>query len=118
MQCNLYLKSIILEYIWKVARYTSAAPMYFSSLDDYVDGGILANNPSDHGLTVIQNYHQRRGMPLEIACIVSIGSGTFPAKDLGNIDVHEMLGMKMLNVQPVLQRARNLMTLLSNAVSF
>ena len=106
-----------IEYIWKVARYTSAAPMYFSELDGYIDGGILANNPSDYGLTVIQNFYQRKDVRLDIACIVSIGSGIFPAKRLGSTDVHEMLlGMKMLKIQELQKRAKNLMTLLSNAV--
>lgn len=106
-----------IEYIWKVARYTSAAPMYFSELDGYIDGGILANNPSDDGLTVIQNYYQRLGERLDIAAIVSIGAGTFPAKDLGCTDVHEMLlGMRILNIQEIQKRARNLLSLLSNAV--
>ncbi len=109
---------MLVEYIWKVARYTSAAPMYFSELDGYIDGGILANNPSDYGLTVIQNFHQRKDSRLDIACIVSIGSGIFPAKPLGSTDVHEMLlGMNILNIQGIQKRAKNLMTLLSNAVS-
>lgn len=102
-----------------MARYTSAAPMYFSELDGYIDGGILANNPSDHGLTVIQNYYQRLEQRLDIAAIVSIGAGSFPADELGCTDVHEMLlGMKMLNIQAIQKRARNLMTLLSNAVRY
>ena len=31
--------------VWKVARCTSAAPMFFSEFEDHVDGGVLANNP-------------------------------------------------------------------------
>ena len=91
--------------------------MYFSELDGYIDGGILANNPGDHGLTVIQNFYQRKAQRLDIACIVSVGSGIYPSKPVGNIDVHEMLGMKMLNVQDFQKRVKNLMTVLSTAVS-
>ena len=93
--------------------------MYFSELDGYIDGGILANNPSDYGLTAIQNFYQRKGSRLEVSCVVSIGNGIFPAKQLGNTDVHEMLlGMKILNIQAIQKRAKNLMTLLSNAVRY
>jgi calcium-independent phospholipase A2 len=42
--------------VWKVARYTSAAPLFFSELDHYVDGAVLANNPCDYALTAINNY--------------------------------------------------------------
>ena len=42
------------ELVWKVAHYMSAAPIYFTECDEYVDSGILANNPSCDGLTKIQ----------------------------------------------------------------
>ena len=51
--------SILPEYtepVWKVARYTTAAPMFFTEFENYVDGGVLANNPSESGFSAIQNY--------------------------------------------------------------
>ena len=42
------------ELIWKVGRYTSAAPVYITEMDNYVDGGVLANNPAMTGITHIQ----------------------------------------------------------------
>ena len=35
--------------------------MFFKECDDYVDGGVLANNPSETGLTAIQNFHHSKG---------------------------------------------------------
>ena len=51
-----------IELVWKVARYTSAAPFYFRELDNYVDGGVRANNPCQHALRIIQMHlrSQRR----------------------------------------------------------
>ena len=48
----------LVELVWKVARYTSAAPLFFKELDNYVDGGILANNPCSVGLAAMQTLHQ------------------------------------------------------------
>ena len=48
--------SLCTDPVWKVARYTSAAPLFFSELDHYVDGAVLANNPCDYALTAINNY--------------------------------------------------------------
>ncbi len=75
---------VLLEHIWKVARYTSAAPMFFSEFENYVDGGVLANNPSDAALARIQRYYRESDQRLPIACVVSLGSGLYPAVELGN----------------------------------
>ena len=47
------------ELVWKVARYTSAGPTYFSECDDFVDGGVLANNPCTTSWVEICNYYDR-----------------------------------------------------------
>ena len=49
---------IVLELVWKVARYTSAAPLFFSEMDHYVDGAVLANNPCEYALTAINNFYR------------------------------------------------------------
>ena len=55
MHANLYFT---LELVWKVARYTSAAPLFFSEMDHYVDGAVLANNPCEYALTAINNFYR------------------------------------------------------------
>ena len=48
--------------------------MFFKECDDYVDGGVLANNPSETGLTAIQEYFHSTGLPLTIAVVVRFNS--------------------------------------------
>ena len=50
---------VYIELVWKVARYATAAPVYFSECDNYVDGGVKANDPSAFGLTEIQRFLSR-----------------------------------------------------------
>lgn len=59
--------------VWKVARYTSAAPLYFEELDNYVDGGVIANNPCDYGMAEIQRYlSEQKRWPLRMMSILLI----------------------------------------------
>ncbi|KAM0237001.1 hypothetical protein ACHAP5_009197 [Fusarium lateritium] len=60
--------------IWEVARATTAAPRYFESIKaigrKFLDGGMVANNPSLIAIREIHNLHGR--VP---ALFVSIGTG-------------------------------------------
>jgi len=54
---------------------TSAAPTYFPSYQGYIDGGLVANNPS---LCAIGRA-VKSGVPLEEIVVLSIGAGFSPA---------------------------------------
>ena len=105
--------------VWKVARYTSAAPMMFTEFENYVDGGVICNNPTDCGLTAVQNFCRLQGYKLPIAMVVSIGTGTFPAVKMGNVDAQNALyfGKQWLHPTKIIKKTQNLLSLLSNAVS-
>ena len=113
--------SLNVELVRKVARYTSAAPIYFPEVDNYVDGGILANNPSSFGLAAIQSYYRAKKQKLPISLVVSIGTGIFDDVDIGNIDATEYLYFGkhlLLAFSGLPERIKSLTTLLSNAVSY
>ena len=105
--------------MWKVARYTSASPIFFGEFENYVDGGVLANNPCDCGLTAIQNFYRLQGERLLISIVVSVGTGVYPSEKLGKVDAQEFLffGKHWFNLSKLKDRATNLISLLSNAVS-
>ena len=58
--------------LWKAARMTSAAPIYFPAVDGkYLDGGLMANNPTLDSMAEIigQNHNTEFGI------VLSVGTG-------------------------------------------
>ena len=106
------------EEIWKVARYTSAGPTMFKEMDNYVDGGVLAQNPSLYGISRIEEYYQAKGQKLPVSLVVSMGSGVPPDVELGNVDAQDFLSFGLHWFSGELsKKIGNLGTLLGNAVS-
>lgn len=66
-------KSYEEQKVWEAARATSAAPTYFSSFENYIDGGLSANNPT---LDLLTEFHKQNRHPKKsIGVVVSIGTG-------------------------------------------
>lgn len=45
------------QLIWRAARATGAAPSYFRASGRFLDGGLVANNPTLDALTEIHEYN-------------------------------------------------------------
>jgi patatin-like phospholipase/acyl hydrolase len=64
------------ELIYKVAMYTSAAPTYFPSVDGYIDGGVIANNPSMAAIAQVLDKRSEDPRPtLNDIILLSISTG-------------------------------------------
>ena len=70
--------------VWKVAMATSAAPTYFPSFEGYIDGGVVANNPSMAAVAQAMDTRFRHGQRLEDIALISLGTGHSPAFIPGN----------------------------------
>ena len=57
-------------HVWEAARASSAAPTYFPAfLDKFIDGGVMANNPTIDAMTEMYQEGDT------IGCVVSLGTG-------------------------------------------
>lgn len=81
------------QLIWKAAKASGAAPSFFRPEGVFVDGGILANNPSLHLLTEIAEYNMAKKAlghddeVFEAAVLVSLGTGIPPVKKTKVVDI-------------------------------
>lgn len=79
--------------IWEAARATGAAPSYFRAFGRYLDGGLIANNPTLDALTEIHEYNMalhkvnRQSEAIPVSVVVSLGTGLIPVTELKGIDV-------------------------------
>lgn len=76
------------QILWQAARSSGAAPTYFEKFDRFMDGGLIANNPTLDVLTEIYERNlalKRVGQEDEVAemsTVVSLGCGMSPLEEL------------------------------------
>ena len=74
------------QLIWRAAKASGAAPSFFRPEGNYVDGGILANNPSLSLLTEITEYNiakkalDHEDEVFKPRIMVSLGTGIPPVR--------------------------------------
>uniref|UniRef100_A0A8C9WFA0 phospholipase A2 n=1 Tax=Scleropages formosus TaxID=113540 RepID=A0A8C9WFA0_SCLFO len=77
--------------VWRAARSSGAAPTYFRPMGRFLDGGLLANNPTLDTMTEIHYYNKSlRGRGAEVqklGVVVSLGTGKPPQVAVNSVDV-------------------------------
>jgi len=83
------------QFVWKTARSSGAAPTYFRPCGCFLDGGLIANNPTLDTLTEIHTINKaldvvnRESDKLSLDLVVSLGTGAIPKKQVPVIDVYK-----------------------------
>ncbi|XP_030334017.1 85/88 kDa calcium-independent phospholipase A2 isoform X2 [Strigops habroptila] len=81
------------QLVWRAARCSGAAPTYFRPIGRFLDGGLLANNPTLDALTEIHEYNKtliKKGQRQEVkklGLVVSLGTGKPPQVPVSSVDV-------------------------------
>ncbi|XP_035376998.1 85/88 kDa calcium-independent phospholipase A2 isoform X3 [Electrophorus electricus] len=79
--------------VWRAARSSGAAPTYFRPMGRFLDGGLLANNPTLDAMTEIHQYNKAlkvQGRDDEVnglGMVVSLGTGKPPQVVVNSVDV-------------------------------
>ncbi|XP_054844650.1 85/88 kDa calcium-independent phospholipase A2 isoform X2 [Eublepharis macularius] len=81
------------QLVWQAARSSGAAPTYFRPIGRFLDGGLLANNPTLDAMTEINDYNKsliQKGKAHEVKklnVVVSLGTGRAPQVPVSSVDV-------------------------------
>ena len=81
------------QLVWKAARASGAAPSFFRPETNFVDGGILANNPSLALLTEIAEFNvAKKALDHDEEVVrpyvmLSLGTGVPPVKKTNVVDI-------------------------------
>lgn len=75
--------------MWRAARGTGAAPSFFRAMGPFLDGGLIANNPTLDALTDIHKYNRlvRGDTACSFGLVVSLGTGVPPPIHVQSFDV-------------------------------
>ncbi|XP_065659553.1 85/88 kDa calcium-independent phospholipase A2 isoform X2 [Hydra vulgaris] len=81
------------QLMWLATRSSCSAPSYFRSTGRYLDGGLIANNPTLDTISEIYKYKKYLGNTSEqqaanIRVIVSLGTGRYALQPLRPIDIY------------------------------
>uniref|UniRef100_A0AAR2IQI5 phospholipase A2 n=1 Tax=Pygocentrus nattereri TaxID=42514 RepID=A0AAR2IQI5_PYGNA len=76
------------QVVWRAARSSGAAPTYFRPMGRFLDGGLLANNPTLDAMTEIHQYNKGQGDGVcKLGVVVSLGTGKPPQVEVNSVDV-------------------------------
>uniref|UniRef100_A0A3P9HHU2 phospholipase A2 n=1 Tax=Oryzias latipes TaxID=8090 RepID=A0A3P9HHU2_ORYLA len=79
------------QLVWRAARSSGAAPTYFRPMGRFLDGGLLANNPTLDAMTEIHQYNKalkgHEGDVKKLGIVVSLGTGKPPQVVVNSVDV-------------------------------
>ncbi|CAG2063985.1 unnamed protein product [Timema podura] len=79
------------QLMWRAARATGAAPSYFRSFGRFLDGGLVANNPTLDAMTEIHEYNLameatgKGAQACPLTLVVSLGTGLVPITQVTHI---------------------------------
>lgn len=74
--------------VWEAVRASSSAPTYFPAFKDkFLDGGLMANNPTLDTMAEVLKDSKTAGQPLQLGMVVSLGCGVAAGQSISDISI-------------------------------
>ncbi len=102
--------------VWEALVASSAAPTYFPAFGPFLDGGLMANNPTLPAMTdILTRQDQKKSTKL--GCVLSLGTGyLYPPQAVDNFEVY-VPGFNKDLAKNLVQSSMGLMSLMSHFMS-
>lgn len=110
------------QLVWKACRASSAAPTYFRSFGPFIDGGMIANNPTLDALTEFHFYNNtlpavgRADEVEQLMFVMSIGTGKQLPEENEMIELSTMYSMNPLEIPNNIKNIKKLFNILITEV--
>uniref|UniRef100_A0A8C5FXU5 phospholipase A2 n=1 Tax=Gouania willdenowi TaxID=441366 RepID=A0A8C5FXU5_GOUWI len=100
------------QLVWKAARASSAAPTYFPPMGRFLDGGLLANNPTLDAMAEIHQYNKALNAEdtKKLGMVLSLGTGKSPEVEVTSLELFK--SCNPVKLAKSLKAANNLLKIL------
>ena len=99
--------------VWEALVASSAAPTYFPAFSPFLDGGLMANNPTLPAMTDVLTRQDQKKSP-KLGCVLSLGTGYLhPPQAVDNFEVY-VPGFNKDLAKNLVQSSMGLMSLMSH----
>uniref|UniRef100_A0A8C5D9R1 phospholipase A2 n=1 Tax=Gouania willdenowi TaxID=441366 RepID=A0A8C5D9R1_GOUWI len=100
------------QLVWRAARASGAAPTYFQPMGRFLDGGLLANNPTLDAMAEIHQYNKTlNGKDTKkLGMVLSLGTGKSPEVEVTSLELFK--SCNPVKLAKSLKAANNLLKIL------
>ena len=99
-------------HVWEAGRATTAAPIYFPPHKErYIDGGVMANNPTLSAMTEVVQAAVEEKKQAKFGLVVSIGTGYGPSLPVKDVGMYVPSLTTLLNIPSTLSALGSVMNL-------
>lgn len=104
--------------VWEAVRASASAPTYFPAFEDkFLDGGLMANNPTLDVMTEVIKVSQSAGQPPQIGLVVSLGTGVAAGEHVDDINIPHVDWWSLSELTEAAQGALNFLKLILSEVT-